>query len=683
MHVKESKPLPYERNESGSVVAILPAVIVIAVIGLGAIGLDVAHNVTTRTAEQSATDAAALAGVSYVVQNNIGSNSGLGTSPPVGAMQIASLASGVSGNAQTTAVSVAGNNTADGKRVSTAGGATVTTTVSAPSSSTSASTPYPGNNGECQVNSSMPIRNMFSSIIGRPTDVVPVQSNATGYTTVVGVDANQLFPIAVSLDSTNGHSTTASDNNLPLAMCTIGTQTAFTLEEPCANAAWTTFNALKSPTAYPSETNQLNWINAAIAPYTGSSFATGVTVPAQLVGEKNSQGTQPTGSAYPAAAYQAGGIDLWASVSNPTNFSSSLPLTVNLPVIAGDQPFRQTTTNTGVATGGSGTTPYGPQTHPLLGFIGFKITNAVYGADGTTGATELQYIQGTIVKTLVKGIPGVANPTILPSSATVPQNSLGATTVSQYNNAMDLALQNLSPGLVMLGVTNLNVGPSSQPAGSTGVGPSGPIPVANTSGYYSTGPKVGTTAYEDVSKSRLAGLPVATTQGSSYSTDIGGTSLTYTAGTQISTYPGTTGKPRVEPNLGGITPSSGVVYATATALPNTPMTITMYFTDETGLSLIGGISEWTQSGMTNLGSSGITYTVNPAPPNPGYTSAQTGWTLPAGFTIDTYISQVTINVPALTSPVVLQVDSVDSDRSGDTGLTLIDVQFPSCPLPVS
>jgi len=73
------------------------------------------------------------------------------------------------------------------------------------------------------------------------------------------------FPIAVSLDTQTGHSTNAADNNLPLNMCQIGTQTAFTLQEPCANAAWTTFNALKTPSAYPSETTQLNWINQALA----------------------------------------------------------------------------------------------------------------------------------------------------------------------------------------------------------------------------------------------------------------------------------------------------------------------------------------------------------------------------------------------------------------------------------
>jgi len=467
MYYKELQPTPCQRNESGSVMAVLPVIVVVAVIGLGAIGLDVAHNITTRTSEQSATDSAALSGVAYVVQNNLGADTALGTANPVGGVQISSLVGGVSTGAQTAAVNVAANNTADGKAVSSAGGATVTTTITGPSGTAVGGPSYPGNNGTCQVNSSMPIRNMFSSIIGRPTDVVPVQSNATGYTSVVGVDPNQVFPIAVSLDSLTGHSTTPSDNNLPLYMCKVGTQTAFTLEEPCANAAWTTFNALANPSAYPAETAQLNWINSAIAPYNGTSFATGVTVPSQLVGEKNSQGTQPTGSAKLGDPYQAGGIDLWGALSNPTNFSASLPLTVNLPVIAGDQPFRETTKN-GAAVGGTATSPYGPQTHPLLGFVGFKITNAVYGADPTTGATELQYIQGTIVKTLVKGIPGIANPTVLPAAATVPKNNpAGAATQLQYNNAMDLALQDLSPGIVMLGVNQLNVGPTSQPAGST------------------------------------------------------------------------------------------------------------------------------------------------------------------------------------------------------------------------
>jgi hypothetical protein len=706
MRFEESKPVPSQRDESGSVVALLPAIVLLGVIALGAIGLDLAHNITTRTAEQNATDSAALAGVAYIVQNNAGADTGLGTSPPVGAYQTALLNPGTGTSSQLTATNVAGTNYADGKPVSSAGGATLATVPSPPAGPIAAqSGTFPSNNGTFQINSQMPIKNMFAGIIGHPTDIVPVQSIATGYSTVVGVDPNQLFPIAVSLDSTTGHSTTASDNNLPLYMCAIGTQTAFTLQEPCANAAWTTFNALPAGSAYPSVSTEVNWINTALSPYTGSTFVPGTYVPAQLVGEKNSQGTQPVpGVANPTYPYATGGIDLWADVSNPTNFAASLPLTVNLPVIGGDQPFRQTTTAAGAVvapdpshntqTLSTGTTPFGPQTHPLLGFIGFQITSAVYGPDPTTGQQELQYIKGTIVKTLVKGTPGVANPTVLPAAAVLPKNTIGAANITQLNNAMDLALQDLSPGIVMLGVTNLNVGPANQPAGATGTGPSAAIPIVNTDSYYWTGTQTGITAYEGEGAGvPLNGTNVAQYLGSSYTTTFGGYTINYTQGQNAAAFPTNppTGQPRLEPNLGGIT-GTGIVYSTAQALPNTPITITMYFTDETGLYKIAGISAWTKDGLTELGtaaSQGITYSVIPASPSLGYTGSGPGhgtipgtWTLPTGFGIDTYISQVTINVPALSTPEVLQIDSIDADRSGDTGITLIDIQFPNCPTPI-
>jgi len=678
MPKKKLYPVDTGRSDSGSVVGVLIAIVLLAVIALGAVGIDIAHNITTRTAEQSATDAAALAGAAYIVQNPTGGADAPAT--VIAADQTTSF--NQSAGSQTTANNVCANNTADGKAVLNGShGCTVTATPIAASTTTVASAPFPGNNGECNVVASMPINNFFAAMFGRKTDTVPAVSVATGYATVVGVDPNQLFPIAVSLDTQTGHSTNAADNNLPLNMCQIGTQTAFTLQEPCANAAWTTFNALKTPSAYPSETTQLNWINQALGPYTGS-FTTGINVPAQLVGEKNSQGTQPTGSAMTTSSYQAGGIDLWGDLSLPANISGNLPMTVNLPVMAGSQPFRQTTNNAGTAVAGTQSTPYGPSTHPLLGFIGFKITKAVYGPDPSTGQSELQYIEGTVVKTLVKGTPGIANPQSFPVGQTVPKNPQGAVTVAAWNSVLDLALQNLSPGLVMLGATNLNVSPAQQPAGSTGVGPAGLIPAANTDTYFATTDKTGTTAYEDVSKSPLAGTQVATTLGSSYTTDIGSppTPETYTAGENLASVP------RVEPNLGGIA-GSGVVYATAQVLPNTPATITMYFTDETGLNKIGGVTEWTSNGVTNLGTNGITYNVTPPSPSPGVTAppVPVGWNLPPGFGLDGYLSQVVINVPAsaLSSPVVLQVDSADDDRVGDTGMTLIQLNFPNCPLPVN
>jgi hypothetical protein len=624
-----------ERRDTGSVSAFLLVGILLGIIAVGAIGLDIAHNVTTRTAEQSATDAGALSGAAYIAQNSTGATDSLGP-PPVGQDQSTSF--GQSSNAQTTGVNVTGNNTADGKQLNAGNNCTVTASTVPPSAPTAKSSPYPGNNGQCQVSSVMQITNMFSAIFGRKTESIPVQSTATAYNTAIGVNPNQLFPIAVSIDTQGGHYMSDPDN-LPLYLTHVGSNETFTLSEPCANAAWTTFNQLPPGqwSVGPNETNQTNWINTALGPILGTS--TSSNVGAQTVGEPSSAAAQP------------GGIDLWADLAGPNSLANvTLPVTVNLPVIAGDQPFRQEPHGNA----GTATQPTTPQTHPLLGFIGFKITNINY-ANGA-----VNYIQGQIVKSLVTGTPGVANPTILPNGVAVPDNPVTGSpqTAAVYNEQLQVALQNLSPSIVMLGNTNLSLGPNNQPFGTGG---NGPIPPANTDNFYSGGATAVASAIEQVSKSPLAGTTVATYIGSPTGALISST--------------------QTEPDLGGI--PGDVAYSQVMVEPNTPFVITAYFTDETGLKAVKGITTWSSNGSSNVTlSTPLSWATVPTPPTLGYGqgSIPSSWQVPSGFQYQNYTSQITINVPALTSPCVLQMNTLDDDNGGDNALTLFDIQFPPCPV---
>jgi hypothetical protein len=112
---------------------------------------------------------------------------------------------------------------------------------------------------------------------------------------------------------------------------------------------------------------------------------------------------------------------------------------------------------------------------PLLGFIGFKVSSVTQ--DPTTG--NLGYMKGTIVKTLVKGTPGVAFPEV---------NSPPNPNVGGGNVTLDAALANLSPAVVVLGnnvtasTTGLNYGTAAnadaQPTGgftTTATQHAGPI----------------------------------------------------------------------------------------------------------------------------------------------------------------------------------------------------------------
>lgn len=453
------------RNKSGSGLVLMALSVLVAVFTVGALGLDIAHNTTSRTSLQDATDAAALAGAAAIVLNSINPTNDFGSSNsnwqnPNLQYNDTNIGSAV----QTAVVNMAANNNSDGHPVSAAAGVTLTSPSPAVNyyiKDDYTSKVVPQNNGQCLVNANETIQNLFAGIIGRPTDVVTTQSIASAYTNVSGVNANILFPIAVSLDTIVGHNGSAAGNyplNSPLVQVSNPNNAnnpnsfiTFYMEDPCANAAWTTFNTAdtnplggSSPHVNGANGLQLSqsavsYINQMVPSVLGTtSFVGGSGSPAQFVGEQSSTGQ---------AAYSAlSGIDLWGALSGAGSSSIATAMqdkTLILPVIGGDQPFwNQDDNNVGK--------PYQPgarQTRPLLGFCAIHVTKAVWDAQNNC----LLGFQGYLVKGLVKGTPGIVDPMVNPN-----KDDNG----NSFNAADMAALANLSPGMVQLGNTTFNLSPA-------------------------------------------------------------------------------------------------------------------------------------------------------------------------------------------------------------------------------
>ncbi|MBX9724873.1 MAG: hypothetical protein K2X81_25940, partial [Candidatus Obscuribacterales bacterium] len=316
LHHKTGNTRHKQRNMSGSMVAIMAGGILIAVFTVGVLSLDIAHNVTTRTALQNAADAAALAGATVLVNNNVQST----------------VDGGVQEQVKQTAIDRAGSNSADGHPVSTAAGVTLNPNGLAyviPPNAPGAGG-VSDNNGQCQVGADVNITNMFAGIIGHPKDKISVQSVATAYTSVVGVNQNTLFPIAVSLDTQAGHDA-LDDQNKPLNLCKLGDHVIFYLKEPCANAAWTTYNTGKDSgnSAAEVNSNAVKYINKALDSVLGSSYTEGL-IPAQSIGQDSASGGKGIN----------GGINLLGDISGTKDLTKLLKdKTIVLPIVAGDLPF--------------------------------------------------------------------------------------------------------------------------------------------------------------------------------------------------------------------------------------------------------------------------------------------------------------------------------------------------------
>ena len=453
-----------QRSSKGSGFVLMAMSILIAVLTVGALGLDVAHNTNARTSLSDATDAAALAGAAAIVHNSINPSHSFGGSNTNWHSPNLQYNNGSIQTAVQAAVVASGQqNYSDGHIVASTAGVTLTSPSPATNfyiSNNYGAQDMPDNNGQCFVNATEVIKNLFAGIFGHNTDPVTTQSLASAYTTVTGVNPNVAFPIAVSIDTIVGHG--GKNGNFPLnsnqtrvsnpnALQT-ASQITFTLEDPCANASWTTFNTLKADGGplvegkSGSELDQkaIKYINDALLPSVfGTAFNLfnplspgGSGPPAQFVGEPSSTG----GAAYTANS----GIDLWGALSGAgTNVVQSMEgKTLILPVVGGDQPFW----NLDADNNGTTYAPGARQTRPLLGFVAIKVNKVVWDSSNNC----LRGFKGHLVKALIKGTPGLVDPMVDPTT----KNGVAK------NAAIMAALANLSPGMIHLGNTSFNISPT-------------------------------------------------------------------------------------------------------------------------------------------------------------------------------------------------------------------------------
>jgi len=681
-----------QRTRSGSVFSLLPVLVLIGLFGLGALGLDVAHNVTVRTALQDATDAAALAGAAYLVigDPNSGtypnSNDPSNGQPPTTQSQTG-YSPGVINAAENEATTIAAGNLADGRNVSAtqSTGVTLTPTINQPSSPNSGST-VPGHNGQCVVNSGIQIKNMFAAIFGHPTDIVNVTSIATAYASVNSVAPNTVFPIAVSLDTVFGHNPT-DNSNKPLYMCNIGDTETFTLDpELCANACWTTFDvgATNDPGSAYGDGAASSYINNAFNSCTGTQYQQNL-IHSQFVG-------------------QSQGLALWADINSGSqpNIASIYGQTVNLPIMSGDGPFRNRSSGsvTAPATPTSGYNN-GPAMdlqgcRPLIGFVGFKITGSSPGPDG------LGTITGTIVKSLVKGTPGVAFPQI--------NNPPNKTVITGDNTTLASSLANLSPAVVLLGnnVTGtsngLNSGsPGNQQTFSSGGG-------FSQTAEQNAGPLVvETAATGGFTQSNLQNQPLPSWMEGTAITQaqVDGVNVSGSEGTFFNAVP-----EYVNGQLQSTRQAVGYTnYMIQQNLGN--QTVTVVFVDEVNMD--GAPVN------PNTGSQAVpAYNISTGQPDSTYSPLATLWTgtnasnltqLPVNPTItqlsplsnsqlvamggapDTqngvgspsYNYQITVTLPALSGPLplYLQVAAHDTDKSNDFGIQIFNLYFGNSQCPVN
>jgi Flp pilus assembly protein TadG len=224
------------RNQKGSLSVLMPAAILIAVIAIGMFALDVSHNITVRSEMQNGADAAALAGAQDLIDPKTESQC------PVDALQVAS------------------SNIADGTGMTNDDRSTVIANYTMDSSN---------NSGTCTVDANRTITNMFAKLIGHPTDDIGVKSAAIGYSSVTSVDPDQMFPLAVSLDTTVG-------GRQPLWKAKIGDTVTFDINsQQFKNAAFTSFSK-PNPNA--------SWLNEVIDQMLGLAPKNG-SVPAMEIGD--------------------------------------------------------------------------------------------------------------------------------------------------------------------------------------------------------------------------------------------------------------------------------------------------------------------------------------------------------------------------------------------------------------
>jgi hypothetical protein len=312
------------RSETGSLSVLIPLFILMAIIGIGAFGMDVSHNVTVRTELQGATDAAALAGAQSLLHPS------------------------TENNAFSDALNVASSNSADGKLVSNSNPSfTVQPTQGTWDNST--------NSCQFSVRATKTIKNMWSKLFGHHSDTIRTRSTAQCWRSIVSVDKDMMFPLAVSIDTTQGH-------DHPLYKSQIGDIVKFEINsQQWKNAAFTTFN-ITNPNA-----NTLTHLvdqNLGFLPYDG-------TIPPMQIGDQLSMTNGVAEQKNLAKGeYLQGMID-------PNR-------TLIIPVMSGEPPYNSS--------------------RKIVGFMAVKIKNIRIN---NRGGGEVETIEAQIVRFATKGLGGV------------------------------------------------------------------------------------------------------------------------------------------------------------------------------------------------------------------------------------------------------------------------------------
>ncbi len=304
------------RGQSGALGLVLLTAMVLVVVGLGALAVDLSHVQAVQGELQNATDAAALAGAQAMVSDP--------------------------SNADADATAVASENTADGRAVAQGSGCNVNVTVLPVDSMGDTSV---------EVDASMTVHHALARIFGRLQDSVGARSTAVYYPSVTTLYANQVFPIAPSLDDTS--------QGPALNTKHVGDQVTIAIKPSGGNAAWTS-----GTTVHPSTTVLREIVNIAL----------GLAPPnSSLSPEMTANGTNQI------ALTQGlhNGVDL-SGGQYPGRLEGK-PYIV-MPVITGSNPY--------------------VQSRELRGFIAVHVTGISRGPDSLT-------LTGTLVKGLVQGAGGL------------------------------------------------------------------------------------------------------------------------------------------------------------------------------------------------------------------------------------------------------------------------------------
>ncbi len=325
------------RGQRGSLAAVLFAGLILICAAVGAIGYDLAHVVTAQNELLNAVEAAAIGGAQ-------------------------SLSDGAQ-MAEYHALETAERNFADGDPVSN--GSPGTTVVAV------AQDPDIQDPGFVEVSAERVVEHRLARIFSRATDTVVARAVAGAGGPARKVSSNQLFPLAMSIDTVpraaggngngngGGNSQPAIDS-IPLNQKRIGdTVQLYINSQQYKNAA---FTSLTEPTA------NANWIRSAVDQYIGLADKIPGFMPSVEIGD---------------SIYLNNGVVGQKHLARDPRYTMLLGMPyIVVPVISGNPPFNQT--------------------RSVVGFIAIKVTDVTINQAG--GVVET--ISGTLVSGLVTGQTG-------------------------------------------------------------------------------------------------------------------------------------------------------------------------------------------------------------------------------------------------------------------------------------